>query len=316
MRISLGHGVEGVGEAIRNFGPVVAARGVVTLSGILEAVIASVLAIGGVSALYYANRFYLLPISLFGLSIAAAELPELSRERKRGTEVLRERVRDGLWRVWFFVVPTAVAYLAIGDLIIGTVYEGAGFGRDSTTLVYFILAAFALGLPASAASRLLSSAFYGLRDTRTPAVLSVLRMILSLGVGVMLMLPLDGFGVGDKRLGAVGLALGASVAAWLEYLILRVRLGRRLPDHGPGALRAARLSGAALLAGAAAYGAKLRLGSAYPAHSGVLGDVLPELPLNLSLLIALAGTAVVFGVVFVAAARVLGVGELLRLRTR
>ena len=68
-----------MGQALCQFLPVVAGRGVVQLSSYVDLMLASLLAVGAVSALGYAQIFYLLPISLFAMSVAAAELPELSR---------------------------------------------------------------------------------------------------------------------------------------------------------------------------------------------------------------------------------------------
>lgn len=312
FRLSVSTKVAGMREAIRNFLPVVSARGVTSLSGLLDFWIAGLLTSGGVSFLLFAQRLYLLPISLFGLSVAAAELPELSRQRKAGSEVLAERVRGGLERVAFFVIPIACAYVVFGDLVVGTLYQGGAFGPDSTAGAYLVLAAYALGLPASASSRLLSSAYFAVRDTRTPAVFSVVRMILSAAVGIALMLPLDGLGVGDVRFGAVGLALGASVAAWAEYAVLRHKLRAHIGPHAPAEGRVARILTASVLGALAAVGTKWLLGSAFPAHSGWverwLGASAPALVLPTLLL----GTGLAFGVVWFASASLLGVGGPLR----
>ncbi|RMH11435.1 MAG: murein biosynthesis integral membrane protein MurJ [Gemmatimonadetes bacterium] len=310
FRLSLSARVRGVREAVRAFVPIVLARGVVSLGGLVDAALAALLAGGAISALHFAQRLYLLPISLFGLSVAAAELPELSRRRQADATVLAQRVRTGLRRVWLLVIPTAALYLAVGDLIVGTLYQGGDFGPDSTALVYLVLGAYAIGLPASAGSRMLSSAFFALRDTRTPALLSVVRMLLSAAVGVSLMFPLDRYGLGSLRLGAVGLALGASAAAWTEYGLLRRRLGRALQvPHGVGSAYAARVLVSAAVAGGAAWTAKLALGSAYPARRGwaaALVEALGGAPAAVSSAAAAAGTALLFGVVFLAAARATG----------
>jgi putative peptidoglycan lipid II flippase len=312
FRLSVSTKVAGMSEAIRNFLPIVSARGVTSLSGFIDFWIAGLLTSGGVSLLLFAQRLYLLPISLFGLSVAAAELPELSRQRKAGSAALAERVGNGLERVAFFVIPVACAYVVFGDLVVGTLYQGGKFGADSTAAVYLVLAAYALGLPASASSRLLSSAYFAVRDTRTPALFSVVRMVLSVAVGVALMIPLDGFGVGGLRLGAVGLALGATVAAWTEYAVLRHKLRAHIGPHGPRSGRVPRILAASLLGALAAVGAKSLLGSTFPAHSGWveswLGGSVPGLVLPLLLL----GTALAFGVIWFASASLMGVGGPLR----
>jgi len=176
VRLSLGRGVEGVREAVHSFGPVVAARGVVNLSGWIDLILAGRLANGAVALLGYAQTFYVLPISLFGMSVAASELPELSRFRPEAERELAGRVEAALRRVSFFLVPSAVGYLLLGDVAVAALYETGAFGSAQSLATWGVLAAYSLGLPASASSRVLSSAFYALRDTRTPARIAYLRV--------------------------------------------------------------------------------------------------------------------------------------------
>lgn len=254
---SMGRGVEGIPEGIRNFGPVVAARGVVNLSGWFELYLAGLLANGAVAVMGYAQTFYLLPISLFGISVAASELPELSRMRGEDREVLAARVAAALRRVSYFVIPSAIAYLALGDVVIAALYETGEFRAAQTLVTWGVLAAFALGLPVSACSRALSSVFYALRDTKTPARIAYVRVLVSIVIGVIAMIPLDRYGFSGLRLGAAGLAMGASCAAWVEFVMLRRALARKIGAHGPGAGPIVRLTLAASLA--AALGVVLQL---------------------------------------------------------
>lgn len=237
FRLSLSRSVEGVGEALANIAPVMAARGAAQLSSYVDVFLASWLVEGAVSGLGNAQVLYLLPISLFALSIAAAELPEMSRRSKGGVEDVQRRTLAAIRRISFFVVPTQVGYCAFGFLIVAGLYRRGQFQVADNWLVYFILAAYALGLLATAWSRMLTNVFYAAGDTRTPARVAVARIVLSLSLGVGLMLWLDGFSVssviadagrkGDLlKLGAVGLALGSAAAAWLEWGRLRVRLRR------------------------------------------------------------------------------------------
>ena len=185
------------------------------------------------------------------MSVAASELPELSRGRGRGVAQLGEEVTGGMRRVAYFLVPSALGYIAIGNVVTAAIYQTGAFGEAEVRVTWAVLAAYAIGMPASALSRLLSSAFFAVRDTRTPARVAYLRVALSLGVGGALMFPLDGMAVGELRLGAAGLALGASVAAWVEYLLLRRSLRRTLGPFGIGAGRLLRMGAGALAASAA-----------------------------------------------------------------
>jgi len=305
FRLSLGRRVAGVREAIRNLLPVIAARGVVNLSGLLDAVLAGILVEGALSILSNAQTLYFLPISLFGMAIAASELPELSRGRKAVQEVLVPRVRGALDRLAFLLIPSALAYIFLGDVITAALFQRGEFGAADTAAVHLVLAAYALGLPASASSRALSSTFYALRDTRTPAKIATGRVVLSLAVGASLMFPLDRFGVGDLHYGAAGLALGSAVGAWVEFLLLRRHLNRHLGPHGPGPGRVTRMVAAGLVALAIGLGAKSVLG--YSSAAGFLPELLREGSFWLDPLSA-AGTAGAFGVAYLGVAAVLGVG--------
>ena len=99
LALSLGRGVHAIREVARNFLPAVAARGALNLSALLDLFLASMLAEAAVSMMGYAQTLYLLPISLFGMSVAAAELPELSRDRLAGLEAVRERTRGAVSKV-------------------------------------------------------------------------------------------------------------------------------------------------------------------------------------------------------------------------
>ena len=267
LRVSLSTSVPGVREVGRAFAPIVAGRGVVQLSAYLDLLIASLLATGAVAALGYAQVLYLLPVSLFGMSVAAAELPELSSIDHEDRASVVERIEAGLSRMGFFVVPSAVAFVVLGDLVVGTLYEGGRFRPSDTVQVAVVLGAYGLGLLASTATRLLQSALYGAGDARRPAILAAVRVGVSTLVGVALMLPLDllrvtetgmieqvaplselgiatveerGSVTNELRLGAAGLALGAAVGAWVELALLRRAIARRFGRVRLGGGRLAR----------------------------------------------------------------------------
>ena len=312
FRLSLDRTVSGVGEAIRNFIPVVTARGVVNIGSLLDIIVAGLLAEGALAVLGYAQILYLLPISLFGMAIAASELPELSRQRKAPASEVAPQVSAALERIHFLLVPSMVAFLLLGDLFIGGLYQRGEFLSTHTSVVYAVLAAYSLGLLASSGSRVLSSAFYAMRDTRTPARMAYIRVVVSLVVGISLMFPLDRFASGGLHYGATGLALGASVAAWLEYALLRRRLATVLGPHGPARSVRGRILGATAVAGLAALASKLVFGSTVPIHDGLmvglLGDSVPWLVQP-----ALAvSTAFVFAVTYFIVTARLGVGAPLR----
>jgi putative peptidoglycan lipid II flippase len=258
--------VEGVQDALRAFGPAVAGRGVVQLSSYLDQVLASLLAVGAVSALGYAQLLYLLPLALFGQSIAAAALPDLARHGARaGADELAGRARRALGQAGFLNLPVAVAYLTLGPVLAAALYRlfPGRFGEADAWLVGLVLGAYALGLPASTGSRVLQSTFFALGDTRTPARAAAARVTFGALVAVPAMLLLDRVALtalpgapgrleSGLRLGALGLALGASAAAWLEWGWLARALGRDVPGLRGAAPASARV---ALASAAGALGA-------------------------------------------------------------
>ena len=309
FRLSVSRRVTGVQEAIRNLAPVVAARGVVNLSSLMDLWLAGFLVEGAVAMMGRAQTLYFLPISLFGMAIAASELPELSRNRAAVGEVMVPRVRGALDRLAFLLIPSALAYVFLGDVLVAALFQRGDFGAVDTAAVHVVLAAYALGLPASASSRALSSAFYAIRDTRTPALIATGRVTLSMAIGASLMFPLDRIGVGELRYGVAGLALGSAVGAWLEFILLRRALGRHLNSHGPGVRRVARMMAAGGVA--LAVGLLTRSFLGFSARDGVLPDLLGESSIFLNPLAA-AGTVGAFGVAYLGLAAALGVGIPLR----
>ncbi|MDX1421377.1 MAG: lipid II flippase MurJ, partial [Rubricoccaceae bacterium] len=258
FRPSLSTRVEGVRPSLRAFVPVVLGRGAYQLSGYLDTFLAGFLAAGAIAAQNTALMLYLLPISLFGMSVAASELPELSRISRDELEAFLTRVRASLGQILFMVVPTAVGYLLFGYLIVGAFFQTGRFGVSDTWLVALVLGAYSLGLLATTATRLLQNAFYALSDTKTPAKIAVGRLAASAAVGAALMLLLDRLtvegvlGVATEgnplRLGAVGLALGASVGAWIELALLTRALHRHAPAFRLPWRRAGEMVGVALVA--------------------------------------------------------------------
>jgi putative peptidoglycan lipid II flippase len=176
FRLSLSRKVEGVREAIRATGPVLAGRGVHQLSSYLDLVLASFLAAGALSSLRYAQVLALLPVSLFGMSVAAAELPELSRLGPGEAARFTLRVERSARQMLFLVLPTTIGYLALGYPLVGAVYRRGAFGAADHLLVYLILAGYTLGMLATTLSRLLQNSFYAAGDTATPAKVAAVRV--------------------------------------------------------------------------------------------------------------------------------------------
>jgi putative peptidoglycan lipid II flippase len=248
----------------RGFVPILVARGVVQISALVDTYYASLISPETVAVLGYTQLLALLPVSLFGMSVSAAELPELARESALGpdsSERLRLRIDRGLERIAFFVVPSAVAFLVLGDVLGALLFQTGRFDAADTRWLWYLLMGSAVGLVAGTQGRLYASAFYALQAARTPLAFASVRVVLSAALAYVSVRYGPGwFGV-PVEIGAVGITATTGFAAWLEYLLLRRALARRIGKTGIPLHRLLWLWGSALVAGSLALAGKVWLTS-------------------------------------------------------
>src|SRR5712691_8726841 len=256
-----------VRTVVRNFFPVLMSRGVVQISAFVDAVLASFLPEGSVVALTYAQSLYTLPVSLFGMSVSAAELPAMSRaigNTEQVAEVLRQRLDDGLQRIAFLIVPSSMAFLALGDVIAAVLYQTGQFKHDASIFVWGILAGSTVGLLASTLGRLYSSTYYALHDTRTPLRYAIIRVALTTVLGYLFAIPLPpAIGINPKW-GVAGLTASAGIAGWIEFVLLRRTMNRRIGQTGLSGSYVIKLWMAALVGAGIGWAFKLLLGNLHP----------------------------------------------------
>src|SRR5258708_18805640 len=237
--------------------------------------IASLVPTGAVAALSNAQLLYTLPVSLFGISVAAAELPAMSGDAASaagdaasaaddaasaaGYAALRARIDAALRRLAFFVVPSAVAFAALGDVIAAALLQRGRFQAADSLYVWGILTGASVGLLATTMARLYSAAHYALGDTKRPLRFALVRLavVTTLGYACAILLPPRlgiAAGWGAARLTACG-----GVARWNEFTPLRASLNPPIGRTGPPASYAARLWIAALAGAAVAWALRLVL---------------------------------------------------------
>jgi putative peptidoglycan lipid II flippase len=263
LKLSFAHQAEHVRSVIRNFVPVFISRGVVQISAYVDAFLASWLPTGAVAALAYAQTLYTLPVSLFGMSVSAAELPVMSGAVGDADEVagiLRSRLNAGLRQITFLVVPSVAGFLVLGDVIVAAIYKSGQFKQADVTYVWGILAGSTVGLLASTLGRLYSSGFYALRDTRTPLRFAVLRVLLTSALGYLAALPLPRLLGIEPRWGVAGLTISAGIASWVEFTLLQRGIRQRIGQVGVPMSFLAKVWVAALVAAAIGRGLLLLLG--------------------------------------------------------
>jgi len=267
LRIQLALQLASVHEVVRNFFPVLIGRGVVQLSAYVDSIIASYLPTGAVAALGYAQILYTLPISLFGMSVSAAELPAMSGTLGSDSEIaaqLRTRLGRALRQIAFLVVPSAMAFLILGDVVSALIYQSGRFTHENAIYVWGILAGSAVGLLASSLGRLYSSTYYALRDTRTPLRFAMIRVALTTLLGLFCALRLPQMVGIDRSWGVAGLTASAGVAGWIEFLLLRWKLHQRIGAVAPASAFLAKLWFSALISAAVGFGIKLAVGHRHP----------------------------------------------------
>ncbi|HET9467399.1 MAG TPA: murein biosynthesis integral membrane protein MurJ [Vicinamibacterales bacterium] len=256
---------EHVRTIVRNFVPVFVSRGVVQISAFIDELLASLLPTGAITGLANAQLLYTLPASLFGLSVSAAALPAMSGAvGLDALHAVRDRVNAGLRQIAFFVVPSAIAFLALGDIVAAALFQTGRFTARDAVYVWAILAGSSVGLLATTLARLYSSTYYALRDTRTPLRYALVHVAIAtvLGyAGAIVLPPILGV---DPVWGTVGLTLAASIGGWVELLLLRRSLRDRIGDTGLPLSLGLRLWAAAVAAAAIGWAIKLTLPAVHP----------------------------------------------------
>jgi putative peptidoglycan lipid II flippase len=264
---------EHVRTVIRNFVPVFISRGVVQVSAYIDSLIASLLPTGAVVGLTNAQLLYTLPVSLFGISVSAAELPAMAGTLgadPAGATKLRQRLNSGLRQIAFFVVPSAMAFIALGDVVAAALLQTGRFTHSDALYVWGILAGSGVGLLASTLGRLYSSTYYALRDTRTPLRYALVRVALTTVLGYLFAIPLPRALGMNTVWGAAGLTASAGIAGWVEMLMLRRTLNSRIGHTGLPFDYIVKLWGAAVAGGIVAWLLKLTLPPMHPAMAAVI----------------------------------------------
>jgi putative peptidoglycan lipid II flippase len=260
---------EPVRRAVRDFFPVLTSRGAVQISAYIDTLIASWLPVGAVTGLQNASLLYTLPVSLFGISVSAAELPALSTVAARAeTDALRTRMDAALQRLTFFTVPSAVAFALLGDVIAGALLQHGRFRPQDSLIVWGILAGSAIGLVASTQSRLYSVAHYAVGDTKSPLRFALIRLAFVTLLGWYCALRVPGL-LGIAAIwGAAGLTASAGVSGWIEFALLRRSFNARVGHTGVPASYMIKLWGGAVVAAIPAYLVKTHISATQPLLRG------------------------------------------------
>ncbi len=238
---------------------------------------------GAVSWLNLAFRLMYLPIGLFGVSIATATLPAVSRHAaQQDMTAVRTTIADGLSLMFMLNVPATVGLMVLATPIVRVIFEHGAFTQADTLATADALIYYALGLLGYSVVRIASPSFYALGRNRTPVVVSIATVLTNAALNLVLV----------RYYGYRGLALGTSIAALLNAATLMVLLRQHLDGiNGASILRSfVKICAASAVMGVVAYAVDAGLRQLLP------GDGVPAQALRLTLTIgaalgALAGAA-------------------------
>jgi len=209
-----------VKRTLKLFGPAVLGVAAVQINLLVGTILATLLPVGAVSYLYYSDRIVQLPLALFGIAMGTALLPALSEHFSRSQHALAlTELRLGLgWLTWI-TLPATLGLLLLAEPIMTTLFEHGRFTHTDSIAAAHALQAYALGLVAFCWARVLSTACYAEKDSKTPMRYAAISVAVNILLAAMLMWPL----------GFVGLALATSLASFVNVALLLRHLHRR---HG------------------------------------------------------------------------------------
>ena len=219
----------GVRQVLRLMGPATIGAAAVQINVMVNSVFASRLADasgeiinGPVSWLGYAFRFMQLPLGLFGVAVAAATLPVISREAGAGRfGEFRDTLSRSLGLVFLLTIPSTVGLLVLSQPLIGVVYERGQFAASDTEQTALALAFYCLGLVGYASTKVLAPAFYALDNVRIPMLVSVFSIALNYTLNFVY---IEVLGWGHWAL-ALSTSLVATLNSILLFVFMRSRLG-------------------------------------------------------------------------------------------
>jgi putative peptidoglycan lipid II flippase len=243
---------------MRRMAPVALGSGAAQINLMIDVMLASLLAAGSISWLYYADRVYELPLAVIGIAIGTALLPLLARQIRLGEAAAAVETQNrALEAAMVLTLPATAALLVLAEPIIVVLFQRGAFDATAASATAAALVAYACGLPAYVLIKVLAPGFYAREDTRTPVRIAVLCVALNTVVAFALM----------RVLGHVGIALATALSAWVNCVLLARGLVARDALRPDARLRRAALGSlAASVAMAAILVAASRAGLSPMAH--------------------------------------------------
>ena len=218
----LGFRHEGVKRIFKLMLPTLFGSSVAQINLLLDTVIASFLAVGSISWLYYADRLVEFPLGIFGIALATVILPNLSAKHAQKSE--REFAQILKWALKLALLislPAAVGLLMLAHPIVATLFEYGAFSAYDTKMAAYSLMAYTLGLPAFVAIKILAPGFFARQDTKTPVRIGIIALVANMVFNLAIVVPMVLLG---SEIPHTGLALATAASAWLQVGMLASRL--------------------------------------------------------------------------------------------
>ncbi len=207
-----------VRELLGLMAPAALGASVAQINLVVDLILASLLPVGSISFLFYADRLNQLPIGVVGVAVGTALLPLIARQIARGEDAAALASQNrGIEFAAVLTLPAAAALILLAGDLIGGLFERGAFTPATTAATGAALVAYAAGLPAYVLIKVLTPAFFARKDTRTPVKIAVLALVVNLVLNLILM----------RYLQHVGLALATATAAWVNVGLLAAVLHRR-----------------------------------------------------------------------------------------
>lgn len=195
--------------------PGIIGLGIREINVVVDTLLASLLITGSVAALQYGNRLMQLPLGVFGIAIGTAVLPLFSRHTAhKRTDELIQSVQEAFQMIITIMLPIIALILVIGKDAISVVYLHGAFDEQALIMTYSALAFYSIGLISHSAVKIFASAFFALKNTKTPVIIAAIAVVCNIILNLVLM----------RILQLRGLALATSIAATIQAIILFVTL--------------------------------------------------------------------------------------------
>jgi len=212
----------GVKRILKLMGPVIFGSSVAQINILLDTVIASFLAVGSLSWLYYSDRLMQFPLGILGVAVATVILPRLAIGHTHNADTDFRNTLDWAIRLTLLVgIPASAGLFYLASPLIATLFEYGEFSAGDTRMTSFSLMAYALGVPAFILTKVMLPAFFSRHDTRTPVRIGIIALISNMFYNLILVIPmvLTGFLAPHT-----GLAIASAMSAWQQTWMLYQRL--------------------------------------------------------------------------------------------